>query len=166
MLKNIVILPFIFSLLFSLITFPQIIPPGLEKTEDPFSFSVTKDKNFIRIGVEESFVVKITPAEGYKVNMIPPFTIEASLNKDMSSINAIVMLNQEEIESAKIKIANSESVYLETKQNYTFKIKFPVSIKPGKHDIKWTLTLFYCSDTDHMCYRKSLSKTKNYIFSN
>lgn len=93
----------------------------------------------IKVGGTAELLFTFATQEGIHINLDPP--IEVELDKKIAALS--------KLDVPKAKGSEYLNLKKPVKQTFTLNKK----LKPGKHQLKGTLTFFYCSDEEGWCSR-------------
>lgn len=93
----------------------------------------------IKVGGKAELIFTFATQEGIHINLDPP--IEVEIEKKFATLG--------KIDVPKAKGSEYLNLKKPVKQSFTLNKK----LKPGKHQLKGTLTYFYCSDEEGWCSR-------------
>lgn len=93
----------------------------------------------IKAGGTAEILFTFATQEGIHINLDPP--IEVELDKNIAALS--------KLDVPKAKGSEYLNLKKPVKQSFTLNKK----LKPGKHQLKGTLTYFYCSDEEGWCSR-------------
>ena len=87
-------------------------------------------------------VVLFTPREGIHINTVPVFEFHLEKNSPFEL-------------AGPPKFQKNEKGYLKSETPVTFSVKVKSGTRPGKNELKGSLTYFFCSDKEGWCQRYS-----------
>ncbi len=93
----------------------------------------------IKAGGNAELLFTFATQEGIHINLDPP--IEVEIDKKFAALG--------KLDVPKVKGSEYLNLKKPVKQSFTLNKK----LKPGKHQLKGTLTYFYCSDEEGWCSR-------------
>jgi len=133
---------------------------GIEEKEAavPVSVKISGLDKPITIGKTVKAGITFEVEEGYKINLVPLFSVEAQPAETDLKISTDVLYDKDKLAEAKRKLAKGESVYLDHNKTHHFSVT--ITGKPGADSISvnWKVTLFYCSTDDGLCFKETLRK--------
>lgn len=123
----------------------------------PVTFKIIQGKEPIKAGKESPMHIEFTVLPGYHINLIPTFKITGKTGNPGVKISAAPVFDKNEIKKAEKSVAGGKSVYLDASKKHPFNLTITGAGKASQLDVSWTITLFYCSEKDGLCFRKELN---------
>ena len=154
--KRLYIFLAIISLFFMLPVSAQFNDEMDKELLPPVTFKIIQGKEPVKAAQENTLKIKFSVMPGYHINIIPAFKIDAKIKDSNIKIEATPVIDEKEVKKARKLVADGKPAYLDDSREHPFKIMVTGISKKSKLDVAWTVTLYYCSEKDGLCYRKEL----------